>query len=155
MDLPTFNTIIRALQFVFATVSIISIASGFKVINGYQVISPDFTFLYILNSSIMIYSGYYLLKYILLQIPLSKYLFVIIFDTVIALCILISGITSATSELYTNCDDLYPVRCGGLTSGIIFTFLNLLTFGFTISYMIYIKKNEKNIISTPTNFENV
>lgn len=145
--------ILRFSQFVFGLIAMSCISSAFRVVNGYQLGSPDFNFLFLLNFCIWVYSLIYIMRYYILNRELISSIFIICSDLAFSICLMIGGITGSLANIYKDCDKLSNVSCGSLTTGIVFNFMNMLLFLTTFCLIMYKENYQKNeyIIQTPRN----
>lgn len=147
------NSGLRFTQFIFGLIAMSCITTSFKVINGYQLGSPEYTFLFLLSFSIWFYSLIYLFRIHFLQKEIPNKILLISIDTIITICLFSGGIAGVSANIYQDCDKLSNVKCSSLISGLVFTFLNLIVFIWTIGYNIlyYTRTNtiDMNTVTTP------
>jgi len=151
MDLLFF---IKFIQLISGIVAMSCIIGAFKVINGYQLGSPDFTFLFLTNFCIWIYSMFFI-GYTLYRLSYPEEILTWGIEVLFIVFLFSGGIAGTFSNVYQDCSKLANVSCNTLMTGILFTFLNMIL--FIVSLLRSIKNYKDNIrvddsiIKTPRN----
>lgn len=144
------DQILRFSQFLCGLIAMSCISGAFKVVNGFQLGSTEFTFLFLLNFCIWIYSLTYLYRYYIMKRQFPQNLYLYGFEILFIICLFSGSIAGVVANIYENCDKLSNVNCGALTTGIVFSFLNL---GLSLFIMYF--NIQSNIINNTIDMDSV